>query len=310
MPLISIIVPIYNASKTLRNCLDHLIAQTFTDFEVILVNDGSKDSSLEICEEYCCKDRRFSVVSKSNGGVASARNAGIPLAKGKYLTFADADDYAFENWLGDCAVHMDGVGLVVAGAKTTGFNKDLPDYHPLQQRVSVSEALLELVDNKMLGYTWHKFYLTRVLQEEGLSFDTAFQPREDEEFLLRYLPHVKDVQFTDSAQYVYDVPDFGSKYPALSHEMLNTLAIHIREACSDSRAYNAYQKQGFRSVIWNLRHGTMTPESLASYKKVRGLRQILASKSSLGTKLLFCLPSGFAVKIFAWEGHWMNGKYR
>lgn len=306
MPLISIIVPIYNAQNTLRHCLNHLTAQTFSDFEVILVNDGSKDNSQQICEEYCQKDSRFSLVNKQNGGVASARNAGIPHAKGMYMTFADADDYALENWLADCAEKMDGVGLVVAGAKTTGFNENLPDYHPATQRVSVSDALAELVCHKMLGYTWHKFYLTSILQEQSLAFDTAFQPREDEELLLRYLPHVTEVQFVNSAQYVYDVPDFGNKYPPASDEMLNKLAQMIRKACTDSRAYDAYQNQGLRCIIWNLRHRKMGPQALASYKKARGLKGIWSGRASIGTKLFLSLPAAWAIRIFALEGKKIN----
>ncbi|KAF3371822.1 glycosyl transferase family 2, partial [Enterococcus faecium] len=90
---ISIIVPVYKVEKYLRKCVDSILAQTFTDFEVILVDDGSPDNSGKICDEYAEKDNRVRVIHKENGGLSSARNAGIDVARGKYLGFVDSDDY-------------------------------------------------------------------------------------------------------------------------------------------------------------------------------------------------------------------------
>lgn len=90
---ISIIVPVYKVEKYLEKCVDSILAQTFTDFELILVDDGSPDNSGTICDEYAKKDPRVKVIHKENGGLSSARNAGIDIAKGKYLGFIDSDDY-------------------------------------------------------------------------------------------------------------------------------------------------------------------------------------------------------------------------
>ncbi|MGF2941895.1 glycosyltransferase family 2 protein [Enterococcus xiangfangensis] len=90
---ISIIVPVYNVEKYLRKCVDSILAQTFTDFELILVDDGSPDNSGAICDQYAEKDSRIKVIHKENGGLSDARNAGIEVAKGKYLGFIDSDDY-------------------------------------------------------------------------------------------------------------------------------------------------------------------------------------------------------------------------
>ena len=87
---ISIIVPVYKVEKYLRKCVDSILAQTFTDFEVILVDDGSPDNSGKICDEYAEKDNRVRVIHKENGGLSSARNAGIDVARGKYLGFVDS----------------------------------------------------------------------------------------------------------------------------------------------------------------------------------------------------------------------------
>jgi glycosyltransferase involved in cell wall biosynthesis len=91
-PTLSIIVPVYNAENYLPDCLDSILSQTFTDFELILVNDGSPDNSGQICNEYALKDERISIIHKANGGASTARNAGIQAALGKYIGWVDADD--------------------------------------------------------------------------------------------------------------------------------------------------------------------------------------------------------------------------
>ncbi len=90
---ISVIVPVYNVEKYLKECLDSIINQTLSDIEIICVNDGSTDNSLKILEEYALKDKRIKIINKENGGLSSARNAGLDVAKGKYLHFVDSDDY-------------------------------------------------------------------------------------------------------------------------------------------------------------------------------------------------------------------------
>ncbi|MGL5904566.1 MAG: glycosyltransferase family 2 protein, partial [Cetobacterium sp.] len=92
-PKISIIVPVYNAENYLEKCIDSVLNQTFRDFELILVNDGSLDSSGAICDEYSQKDKRIIVIHKKNGGQSSARNAGLDIVKGEYIGFVDSDDW-------------------------------------------------------------------------------------------------------------------------------------------------------------------------------------------------------------------------
>ena len=98
-PIISIIVPVYNVEKYLRRCLDSIVMQTFTDWECICVDDGSPDNSGKILDEYAVKDERFVIIHKENGGVSSARNTGLDIARGEYVTFCDSDDLVEADWL-------------------------------------------------------------------------------------------------------------------------------------------------------------------------------------------------------------------
>lgn len=93
MPQISVVVPVYNVEKYIAHCIESIIAQTYRDFELILVDDGSKDNCPQICDSYAKKDKRIRVIHKENGGLSDARNAGTLVAEGKYITYIDSDDY-------------------------------------------------------------------------------------------------------------------------------------------------------------------------------------------------------------------------
>ena len=99
--MISVIVPVYNAEKYLYQCVDSILNQSFVDIELLLINDGSNDNSMAICNEYAQSDSRVRVLEKDNGGVASARNLGLDYAKGEWITFIDADDWVAPSFLGD-----------------------------------------------------------------------------------------------------------------------------------------------------------------------------------------------------------------
>ena len=118
--MISVIVPVYKAEKYLRRCIDSILAQTYTDFELLLIDDGSPDRSGEICDEYAKQDSRVRVFHKPNAGVSSARNLGLDNAKGDWITFVDADDYLAPDW---CQQHIEaiqGVDYVQSGYTKEG----------------------------------------------------------------------------------------------------------------------------------------------------------------------------------------------
>ena len=96
---ISVIIPVYNAEKYISDCLESVVRQTYKNLEILLVDDGSKDGSAGICQEWCKKDARIRLLQKENGGVSSARNLGLQEASGEYVTFVDEDDWIGERML-------------------------------------------------------------------------------------------------------------------------------------------------------------------------------------------------------------------
>lgn len=118
-PMVSIIVPVYNAEQYLRRCVDSILNQEYTDFEVFLVNDGSTDSSGDICEEYGNKDTRVNVIQKENTGVSDSRNLALDRARGKYLQFLDSDDW----------ITPDATRLFVRAAEEYGCDMVISDFY-------------------------------------------------------------------------------------------------------------------------------------------------------------------------------------
>ena len=128
-PTISVIVPVYNAEKYLHRCIDSVLAQTYTDFELLLIDDGSKDQSGEICDEYAQKDARVRVFHQENGGVSSARNLGLDNAKGEWVTFVDSDDWAKPYYIEHLVASIDGADLVVAYATICKKDENAVEEH-------------------------------------------------------------------------------------------------------------------------------------------------------------------------------------
>ena len=119
--MISIIVPVYNAEKWLERCLDSIVAQTYTDWELLLIDDGSTDDSATICDEYAAKDERIRVFHKENGGVVQARRIGVEQSHGEFIYFVDSDDAILPDTLEMMCNYMtNGVGVVVFDSKYNG----------------------------------------------------------------------------------------------------------------------------------------------------------------------------------------------
>ena len=209
MSSISVIIPVYNAAESLDRCLCSVLEQTFTSFEVVLVDDGSTDGSSAICDRYAAEDSRVVVVHKPNGGVSSARNAGIEAAGGDYMMFLDADDVlsldALELMSGkDADMVMGGFRKVVAGS--TSYVR-VPKHDRLYKGV---EQICDFFDDNigkkdcfMLNSSCFKLYRRQIVMDNGLRFDESLRYGEDKIFVFSYLNYVNSVRTVDSIVYDY-----------------------------------------------------------------------------------------------------------
>lgn len=203
--LVSIIVPIYNVEKYLTQCLESISNQTFSDIQVILVNDGSPDNSLIICEEFCRKDCRFELVNKKNGGLASARNAGLERVKGKYIICVDSDDWVelsmveilLKNII-NCNADMSVCSFYVNNTK--GEKKEF--FSNKIDVLSQEETIKRIITpGKFYGFAWNKMYRTDLLANQR--FDETILKGEDSPFTCEYALKCKKIVVQDIPLYHY-----------------------------------------------------------------------------------------------------------
>ena len=160
--LVSIIVPVYKVEKYLRQCLDSLVSQTYSNIEIILVDDGSPDNCGIICDEYAEKDSRIIVIHKKNEGLSAARNNGIDIAKGEYLMFVDSDDWVEPTYCERALEQaiLQNAACVAFGITTIRTNGEIISMAPLSSRfISAEEAIACMVERKFpYGYVVNKIY--------------------------------------------------------------------------------------------------------------------------------------------------------
>jgi len=208
MNSISIIIPVYNVEKYLDECIQSVIAQTFQDWELLLVDDGSIDNSAQICDEYTQQDSRISVIHKTNKGLSSARNTGIDLAKGKYLIFMDSDDswtgkeslallYNLAEEFGADVVRGEYIAVDEQGEKIKTITKPK---HGISRKILDSASFYE---KAIAGENFSVLFLFRRDSISNLRFEETRRFQEDIEFNIRYFSKKRKCVYTNTVFYVY-----------------------------------------------------------------------------------------------------------
>lgn len=191
---ISIIIPVYNTETYLSTCIESILSQNFSDYEVLLIDDGSTDGSGAICDEYAKKDDRIQVVHKDNGGVSSARNLGLEHARGKWVYFVDSDDELLPGGLRTLVECIsDDVDVVMGGfiEEDEGGNVLSVD-NRVTLSLSKKQSIISLYGGNgsfyhYCGYLWMRLLRRSVIQDYNLHFDTAISIKEDTLFLMQYI---------------------------------------------------------------------------------------------------------------------------
>lgn len=206
MPSISVIIPIYNAEVDLPRCINSILVQTYGNFELILVDDGSQDKSIDICDAYAMLDSRVKVIHKENQGVSSARNVGLDFATGEWIYFIDADDWIEASYLEQFVLGITNeTDLLIQSYIVENGNDVCGPTFPDKTIVDAYHVveLLEYTKHTHCGWIWHRLFKREIIQREDIRFskDTSFG--EDEVFFLTYMKYVHNTKILPSKGHHY-----------------------------------------------------------------------------------------------------------
>lgn len=198
--LISIIIPVFNVEDYIEACVSSILSQTYTNFEIILVNDGSTDMSGEICNQLALKDRRIKVIHQVNGGVSAARNAGIEVSKGKYICFIDSDDSVCQNFLEGFNFDFD---ISIQGYVVKNKNNNIyVKYNKLSSN-NLQDVPKVYCLNGIHSGPVSKLCRSEIIKENNIRFPEGISFSEDTIFFLKYIKYCKSIYVSDQCGYIY-----------------------------------------------------------------------------------------------------------
>ena len=273
MVSISIIVPVYNASQYLKQCIDSILTQSFKDFELILINDGSTDNSLNICREYEAIDSRVIVIDGPNGGVSSARNKGLDIAKGGWITFVDADDYFLEDALQTFYQHTISTKVsLILGNLLRLKNNSLTMIHNLNDEI-ISNVLFGIRHIALWGY----LIKSDVIQKNKLRF-------------------IKGLAYSEDCVFIYQLAGFCSSM-AVSTKPVYVHRINETSACSSLNVQNTFNHQMDASYYLGLIDYNQKDYAAASARLEEVLR--FSGSKYEGKALALCADMAYNQKEYA-----------
>lgn len=255
-PKVSIIVPVYNSEGTLTKCIESILVQSFGDFEIILINDGSNDRSLDLCKKYKGQDSRITVLTKPNGGVSSARNLGLDKAQGDWVVFVDSDDWIDKDYCKNLiSVACSSLSFVIT-------RHDFTDKHveSIKECLNLSgeERINYIIENRVLDFSgpYCKLFNREILNKNKIRFPENIHMGEDGIFLTRYLNSTKELTVLDINDYHYQDNSLS-----LSHRFYNFQSEYLcyrtwkKEIEELFKGKKWIDETEYKSAVWNNRIG-------------------------------------------------------
>lgn len=247
-PLVSVIVPVFNAELYISQCIKSILAQVYKNIEVIIIDDGSFDQSREILDNFALSDKRIRVIHKHNEGVSKTRNIGIAIAKGEYVTFVDADDTLNRNAIKIMVSLIEGWNADVVRTNYISFRSGIKKQRSIQlaEKLYENDEIIDLIKKVIMGeiqgYTWLLLIRIDILRKYNIYFDNSISMMEDTKFYVNLFNVCRSIYLSDTVTYNY---------------MINTTSasrsIHnYRRNANDIIVLNNYFKSQFSKKISNL----------------------------------------------------------
>lgn len=302
-PQISVIVPIYKAEAYLHRCVDSLLAQTFRDYEILLIDDGSPDGSGAICDAYARQDGRVRVFHKENGGASDARNVGIEYAKGEWITFVDSDDWVEEKMFSTILSYpkTDEVDLIYYSFLLEGDKDQLAyiksgelAYYFCNTPDTLVKQCYELERKTLFGWTCNKFFRRAIIQVHNIHFNTSISLQEDHLFTLEYVKHASSLMTIPYQPYHYFLQPnslMRQKHSTLMLEKIALLLFAGRMALlkrSENALYAQYAYESFLTEYTTYLLNGSIDEYRSKRDEILRLQKILkqGTYSKKGKKML------------------------
>lgn len=216
--MISVIIPAYNAAKTIVCCVESLLSQTYQDWELIIMDDGSTDNTLDVCQSF--QDKRIQVYHKPNGGVSSARNYGMTYAKGEYIAFVDADDYLEPMYL-EHLYQGSEYDLSITGFCYGNEPEKSKLSLKLTDKSSIANSLSDLINADQLCYPWGRLFKRSIIEQNHIRFNKKMRFAEDNVFNWEYLCHIDSLRIDSTQKDYHKSSDEGGSGYNLSFEEMD-----------------------------------------------------------------------------------------
>jgi len=252
LPLISVVVPVYNAEKFIFKCLDHLIHQTYKNLEIIIVDDGSTDNSVKLCKKYAAHDKRIQIIQQKNSGPATARNNGMQHANGQYIHFHDSDDYIdldyYENMVR--AINATNADIICGGVDEIGYT--FPSFTKIDVLTDLMDKML-ITHSYEFNVVWRFLYRREFLEQNDLTFPDGKFIGEDKEFALRTVYYASNIATAPNTVYhCVSVPtSLGKTFKTIMNGRPNG------NAKSDRKYNNFMSDSGLSDLIKRLKAGVL-----------------------------------------------------
>lgn len=312
-PLVSIIIPIYNVEKYIDDCLKSVVNQTFRNIEIILVNDGTKDNSMQIVKRYAESDGRIKVINKINGGLSSARNAGLDIAKGDYIVFVDSDDFIENNMIEEMynTAYNNNSDIIMCGYNRVNTDFVYKVKPPIDCNIKYNKVdiynIITNSQNYITWFVWRNMYKSDLLNNNKIRFNESVKIGEDSCFNLEAFLSSNSIMCIDKELYNYRNNPNSLTQKKYQTNLEEILIIQYNEKIKIYKTHNmnknafvnldlSFITHSLNSIISNIYNGTSN-NKLKELKKIRNidivktslnnitLSEIIKSKNAKGIKL-------------------------
>ncbi len=247
-PSISIIVPIYNSSATIGKTIESILRQSYVNFELLLVDDGSYDDSFEICQSYAQKDSRIKIYRKPNGGASSARNVGLLEASGEWITFVDSDDLIDIDFL-DILISFKSYDFIVCGCTRVNNNSEESLIPPDGLLMIDNNPEADNIFSELYFTTpWAKLFKNSIISSNCIRFNVNLYLGEDTDFVFRYLQYIRNIYLINKPLYVYN--ELSTRcYSMTANDYDNIYRIIIHGISSVERRFSTKLKKTRKKLL-------------------------------------------------------------